>query len=149
MSPWPARPPRGWPIGIAVESSTPVDEVDQVVAIHRGGLASSATSVRTWTAGTGPSTTSSIPARGLRRALLGPGLGHRGQLRGGQRVTTAAIVWGERALDELPRFGQAVRLVRHDGQVFFVNGWPEGGGGMSSTASGTPRGPAASWRWSC
>ena len=39
-------------------------------------------------------------------------------------VTTAAIVWGERALDELPRFGQAVRLVRSDGEVVRVNGWP-------------------------
>jgi hypothetical protein len=40
-------------------------------------------------------------------------------------VTTAAVVWGEAALDRLPRFGQAVRLVRTDGSVFFVNGWPE------------------------
>ena len=40
-------------------------------------------------------------------------------------MTTAAIVWGERALDELPRFEQSVRLVRHDGEVFSVNGWPE------------------------
>jgi hypothetical protein len=33
-------------------------------------------------------------------------------------------VWGARAPDELQRFGQAVRLVRLDGKVFFVNGWP-------------------------
>ena len=40
-------------------------------------------------------------------------------------VTTAAIVWGAQALDELPRFGQSVRLVRSDGKVFHVNGWPQ------------------------
>ncbi len=40
-------------------------------------------------------------------------------------VTTAAIVWGERALDELRRFEQSARLVRLDGEVFFVNGWPK------------------------
>ena len=35
-------PAGGWPIGIARESSTPADLVDQVVAITHGGLASSA-----------------------------------------------------------------------------------------------------------
>ena len=49
-------------------------------------------------------------------------------------MTTAAIVWGERALDELARFDQSVRLVRCDGTVFSVNGWPAERGGMSSTA---------------
>jgi thiamine biosynthesis lipoprotein len=42
-------------------------------------------------------------------------------------VTTAAIVWGEAALDRLRRFGQPVRLVRVDGAVFFANGWPQEG----------------------
>ena len=45
------RRPAGGPIGIARESSTPPTQVDQVVAITRGGLASSGTSVRTWRAG--------------------------------------------------------------------------------------------------
>ena len=44
-------PPGGWAVGIAVDSSTPVDRVAQVVAIHRGGLASSSTAVRTWNSG--------------------------------------------------------------------------------------------------
>ncbi|HXY27552.1 MAG TPA: FAD:protein FMN transferase, partial [Acidimicrobiales bacterium] len=44
-------PPSGWAVGIALESSAPVEDVDQVVAITRGGLASSATSVRTWRSG--------------------------------------------------------------------------------------------------
>lgn len=43
-------------------------------------------------------------------------------------MTTAAIVWGERALDELARFEQPVRLVRFDGEVVCLNGWPEGQG---------------------
>ena len=50
-----------------------------------GGLASSATSVRTWKAGDRHVHHIVDPAdRGLRRALLGPGLGHRRQLRRGQ-----------------------------------------------------------------
>jgi thiamine biosynthesis lipoprotein len=42
-------------------------------------------------------------------------------------VTTAAVVWGERALERLRSFDQAVRLVRHDGEVFTLGGWPEDG----------------------
>jgi thiamine biosynthesis lipoprotein len=41
-------------------------------------------------------------------------------------VTTAAMVWGPGAMSALSRFDQAVRLVRHDGEVFSVNGWPLG-----------------------
>jgi thiamine biosynthesis lipoprotein len=40
-------------------------------------------------------------------------------------LTTAALVWGEAALVNLARFDQAVRLVRNDGRVFVINGWPE------------------------
>jgi thiamine biosynthesis lipoprotein len=39
-------------------------------------------------------------------------------------VTTAAMVWGAAAMERLAAFGQSVRLVRTDGQVFTVNGWP-------------------------
>jgi thiamine biosynthesis lipoprotein len=42
-------------------------------------------------------------------------------------VTTAAVVWGEQALERLLSFDQAVRLVRHDGRVFTLGGWPEAG----------------------
>jgi len=39
-------------------------------------------------------------------------------------VTTAAVVWGPEALEKLAGFAQSVRLVRADGEVFSVNGWP-------------------------
>ena len=39
-------------------------------------------------------------------------------------VTTAALVWGEPGLDRIAAFGQAVRLVRPDGEVVYLNGWP-------------------------
>ena len=121
-------PPAGWPVGIAVESSTPVDEVDQVVSVHRGGLASSSTSVRTWTAGSRTCTTSSILVPGT--ASRPTGAWCRRPVPAAwrpTRVTTASLIWGERALHLLARFDQAVRLVRHDGHTFFVGGWPEGG----------------------
>ena len=44
-------PAGGWAVGIATDSSTPVGDVDQVVSIKAGAIASSSTSVRTWQRG--------------------------------------------------------------------------------------------------
>ena len=44
-------PPEGWPIGIAVDSSVRPEDVDQVVAVRQGGLASSSTVIRRWRMG--------------------------------------------------------------------------------------------------
>jgi len=118
-------PAGGWPIGIARESSTPAEQVDQVVAIDHGGLASSATSVRTWQAGdrhvhhiVDPRSGDCVEPYWDLVSATGPSCVEA------NLVTTAAIVWGERALHELARFEQSVRLVRSDGKVFTVNGWP-------------------------
>jgi FAD:protein FMN transferase len=120
-----AAPAGGWPIGIARESSAPADLVDQVVAITHGGLASSAPSVRTWRVGQrdvhhilDPRTGDCVDRYWDLVTATGPSCVEA------NLVTTAAIVWGERALDDLARFDQSVRLVRRDGKVFFVNGWP-------------------------
>jgi thiamine biosynthesis lipoprotein len=122
-----AAPVEGWPIGIALDSSTPGDEVDQVVAIRHGGLASSSTAVRTWMVGAekvhhivDPSTGySSVPYWTLVSAS-------GASCVDANALTTAAVVWGEQALERLPSFAQAVRLVRRDGEVFTLGGWPEG-----------------------
>jgi thiamine biosynthesis lipoprotein len=115
----------GWAVGIARESSTPPERVDQVVAITQGGLASSATSVRTWRAGdrdvhhiVDPRTGDCVEPYWTLVSATGSSCVEA------NLVTTASIVWGERALDELARFEQSVRLVRFDGKVFSVNGWP-------------------------
>jgi FAD:protein FMN transferase len=97
-----------------------------VVAIRRGGLASSSTSVRTWRAGdrdvhhiVDPRTGDCVEPYWDLVSATGSSCVEA------NLVTTAAIVWGQRALDELARFGQSVRLVRSDGKVFCVNGWPQ------------------------
>ncbi len=119
-------PAGGWAVGIARESSTPVDEVDQVVAIRRGGLASSATSVRAWRSGdrevhhiVDPRTGDCVEPYWVLVSATGSSCVEA------NLVTTAAIVWGDDALHRLARFEQSVRLVRCDGKVFAVNGWPE------------------------
>jgi FAD:protein FMN transferase len=117
--------PGGWAVGIAHESSTPAAEVDQVVAIHRGGLASSAPGARRWMAG----------GRNLHH-IVDPRTGDCADTSwtlvsatgdscvDANMVTTAAMVWGDAELGRVASFGQAVRLVRPSGQVVYLNGWP-------------------------
>jgi thiamine biosynthesis lipoprotein len=118
-------PAGGWAIGIAVDSATGPDEVDQVVAIRRGGLASSSTAVRTWQMGrdhvhhiVDPSTGCCSDPHWQLVSAVGA------TCVDANALSTAAVVWGERALERLRPFGQAVRLLRHDGEVFTLGGWP-------------------------
>jgi FAD:protein FMN transferase len=119
-------PPEGWAIGIAFDSSAQAEDVDQVVAIHRGGLASSSTEVRTWQMGCDgvhhiidPATgRSSIPYWRLVSAA-------GASCVDANALSTAAVVWGGQAVERLRPFDQAVRLLRHDGEVFTLGGWPE------------------------
>ncbi len=125
-SPWRAHhQPAGWAVGIARESSTSADQVDQVVAITKGGLASSATSVRAWKSGDrevhhilDPRTGDSAAPYWVLVSATGA------SCVDANVVTTAAIVWGSEAIGKLAGFEQSVRLVRADGRVFSVNGWP-------------------------
>jgi thiamine biosynthesis lipoprotein len=108
-----------------VDSSTPADDVDQVVAIREGGLASSSTSVRAWMAGDrpvhhiiDPRTGDCVPPYWVLVSATGASCVEA------NTVTTAALVWGDEALQHLLSFSQAARLVRHDGRIFSLNGWP-------------------------
>jgi thiamine biosynthesis lipoprotein len=118
-------PPGGWAVGIAQESAAPAERLHQVVAITHGGLASSAPAARTWQCG-------------LREVhhIVNPRTGDCAEpywslvsatgasCVDANTVTTASLVWGAHALDRMRGFGQSVRLVRLDGTVFSVNGWP-------------------------
>jgi thiamine biosynthesis lipoprotein len=42
--------------------------------------------------------------------------------------STAAVIWGPEALHLLGSFGQVARLLRSDGEVFTLGGWPEAAG---------------------
>ena len=115
----------GWAVGIAVDSSTPVESVTQVVAIHRGGLASSSTAVRTWNSGARRVHHIIDPTSGDCVVPYWTLVSATGEsCVAANAVSTAAIVWGEGALRQLEPFDQAVRMVRHDGRIFSLNGWP-------------------------
>lgn len=119
-------PAGGWAVGIAERSATPADEVDQVVAICHGGLASSSPSARAWVSGDRPVHHIIDPRSGNCAEAYWTLVSATGaSCVDANAVTTAALVWGRDALAHLAGFDQAVRLVRHDGRVFVINGWPE------------------------
>jgi len=118
-------PEGGWAVGIAASSSTAVAAVDQVVAIESGGMASSSTSVRTWRRGgrqlhhiVDPASGHSVVPFWLLVSVSGDSCVDANAL------STAAVVGGRRAVPRLVDMGLPSRLVRHDGEVITLNGWP-------------------------
>jgi len=118
-------PDGGWAVGVALDSSASVDEVDLVVAIESGGIASSSTAVRTWQRGgrrlhhiVDPATGDSVAPYWTLVSAWG------NSCVDANAASTAAVVWAERAVPRLVELGQPVRLVRHDGHVITLGGWP-------------------------
>jgi FAD:protein FMN transferase len=119
-------PEGGWAIGIATSSATPTNLVDQVVSIGAGGLASSSTAVRKWRRGgrelhhiIDPATGRSAEPYWDLVSTTGP------SCVDANAASTAAIVWGESAVERLESLGRPARLRRRDGVVITLNGWPE------------------------
>ncbi len=118
-------PKDGWAIGIGTRSSTPADEVDQVLAVFAGGLATSGTTGRTW-----------IHDGCLMHHIVDPWTGEPAEpvwslvsalaptCVEANAWSTAAVVWGEDAPGTLAAHGVSARLVRPDGRVLTVGGWP-------------------------
>jgi thiamine biosynthesis lipoprotein len=121
-------PREGWAIGIAVDSSAAGNDVDQVVAIRHGGLASSSTVVRSWYVGAERVHHIVDPVTGYSSAPYWRLVSVSGKsCVDANALSTAAIVWGSDTPDRLGAFDQAARLVRHDGRVFTLGGWPGDG----------------------
>ena len=119
-------PSEGWAIGIAVDSSMGPDDADQVVAIRHGGLASSSTEVRTWPMGGEQVHHIVDPATGRSAVPYWRLVSAAGaSCVDANALSTASIVWGDEAVERLRPFGQAVRLLRQDGKLFTLGGWPE------------------------
>lgn len=118
-------PPDGWQIRVTDDHAAPEWAPGQTVTISSGGLATSSTTVRTWTLGgrtvhhiIDPST--GEPARSCWRTVSVAA----GTCTDANTASTAAIVRGAAALDWLHATGLPARLVRHDGTVETTAGWP-------------------------
>ena len=136
------RQAKGWRVGIAddagFDASTASVEPRQFVVINDGGLATSSSLGRTWRRGgtdlhhiIDPSTgrpvsscwrTVSVAAARCVDANI---------------ASTAAILRGERAVRWLAELRLPARLVRHDGTVVTVAGWPHGDAGTARSEDRT------------
>ena len=126
-------PEGGWLVGVAdgatFDTTTASVESSQVIVIRDGGLATSSVLGRSWRRGQtqlhhiiDPRT--GRPARPCWRTVS---VAARSCVDA-NTATTAAIVRGERAANWLARLGLPARLVRPDGTVVTVAGWPSAEG---------------------
>jgi len=150
------RPPEGgWLVGVAddarFDTTTDTVRTRESVLIRDGGLATSSVLGRSWRRG------------GVTvHHIVAPGTGRPAQscwrtatvaaksCLDANIAATAAIVRGERAAGWLERLRLPARLVRHDGSIVTVAGWPDpaeqqarGEHGMSEPRPGDERGSTA------
>jgi thiamine biosynthesis lipoprotein len=121
-------PVEGWRVRVTDDHRSGVDEPGQWISLRGGGLATSSTVARRWRTPTGtahhlvdPST--GRPAAGAWRTVSVTAA----SCLDANIASTAAIIRGERAVPWLEALGLPSRLVRTDGTVRHVGGWPTEG----------------------
>jgi FAD:protein FMN transferase len=119
-------PAGGWAVRVSDWHGDGLQAEGQTIRLHGGGLATSSTTVRRWSRGgewlhhlVDPATGG--PARVVWRTVSVAA----GTCVDANTAATAAIVRGERAPGWLDATGLPARLVRPDGSVVRVGGWPE------------------------
>jgi FAD:protein FMN transferase len=117
-------PDGGWPVGIAEDHDAP-PERGETISIDSGGVATSSTTVRRWSSG----------GRSLHH-LLEPGTGRpaNGPWRtvsvcaatcvDANIASTASIIAGDEGAAWVEGRGLPARLVRRDGTILRLGGWP-------------------------
>ena len=115
---------------IAVSDSLDITGREPRIAVGDVGVATSSLSTRTWRAGE----TIANHVIDPRTGSFAEGPYAAATVSANSCVTanafaTAALLWGEDAGYHIAQSGWSARLVRHDGSVEFVGGWPPDGGG--------------------
>jgi FAD:protein FMN transferase len=119
-------PDGGWRVLVTDRHDAPLDAPGQVVTLTEGGLATSSTTVRRWERGRAVLHHIVDPATGLPAASCWRTVSvGAATCVDANTAATAAIVWGESAVSWLERHRLPARLVRVDGGVVRVAGWPE------------------------
>jgi FAD:protein FMN transferase len=115
----------GWRVRVTDDHAAGPEAPGQTVTIRTGGLATSSTTVRSWAVGgrrvhhiIDPAT--GAPAESCWRTVSVAA----GRCVDANTASTAAIIRGEAALPWLSEAGLPARLVRHDGSVETIAGWP-------------------------
>ncbi len=118
-------PAGGWRVSVADDHREAIGR-GEVIGIAGGGLATSSTTVRRWTRGAAPvhhvvDPRTGRPADEIWRTVSVTAA----RCVDANTATTAAIVLGERAVAWLHTLRLPARLVRTDGRVLRLCGWPE------------------------
>ncbi len=126
-------PAPGWRIRVTDDHRAPLDAPGQWITLSSGGLATSSATTRRWRAGTGtvhhvvdPST--GAPAAAVWRTVSVSAW----SCLDANIASTAAIVRGEAAIGWLESLALPSRLVRGEGIVAHVAGWPAEGDDLSA-----------------
>ena len=119
-------PPGGWRVAVTDDHAGPAAPGTPVVSVLGGGMATSGTTVRAWVRGgrarhhiIDPATGDSAPEVWRTVTVAAD------DCVDANTASTAAVVLGERAVDWLRGTGLPARLVRADGSVRRLGGWPE------------------------
>jgi thiamine biosynthesis lipoprotein len=118
-------PDEGWLIQASEDSGAAIAKGEETISIRSGGIATSSTTVRTWTRGgvvlhhiIDPAT--GLPSDGRWRTATVVAA----SCVDANIASTAAIVMGDAAVGWLDANGLPARLVDRDGSVHRVSGWP-------------------------
>ncbi len=119
-------PDGGWRVTVCDDHGDPTSGPSQTVSISSGGLATSSTTVRRWSAGgrpfhhiVDPGTGSSTPITWRTVSVAAS------SCVDANAASTASIVRGPLAPPWLTGLGLPSRLVSADGDVLAIGGWPE------------------------
>jgi FAD:protein FMN transferase len=120
-------PAGGWSVRIEEDNAAPLDSPGPVVTVSSGGLATSGTTVRRWPTAAGELHHIVDPRTGRSASRFWRTVSVTASSAvGANTASTAAIVLGESALPWLTALRLPARLVRYDGAVRCVAGWPLG-----------------------
>jgi thiamine biosynthesis lipoprotein len=120
-----APPPGGWSVRVSEHHADPLDAPGETILFDHGGLATSGVTARHWRRGgqsfhhiIDPAT--SMPATTPWRVVTVAA----STCVEANIASTAAVIIGDAAPDWLQERGLAARLVRNDGSVLRIGGWP-------------------------
>jgi thiamine biosynthesis lipoprotein len=120
-----AAPPGGWRVRVTDWHGAAPDSPGQTVRIDSGGLATSSTTVRRWSRGGSEMHHILDPATGLPAEVVWKTVtAVAATCVDANIATTASIVKGAGAVEWLAQQGLPARLVRPDGSVTVIGGWP-------------------------
>jgi thiamine biosynthesis lipoprotein len=139
-----AAPEPGWRIRVTDDHRAGVDAPGQWITLSSGGLATSSTTTRRWQAGARTVHHVVDPATGSPAEVVWRTASvSAGSCLDANIASTAAIVRGEAALGWLEALALPSRLVRADGGVVHVAGWPAEGDDEAAAAAAAAVGEAA------